>query len=347
MRHHIPHLVSQIGSSGRYFLSYFHTVTRSLMLALSRFESPREALRVALQDSKASGGAGWRQIGSLARRSRPLLIHYHIFKNAGTSFEWALEQALGCGLHRYDKPDAGDFVSGSDIVRYVGAHPDAQAIVSHQAAPPAPRIRGRQVLTSILIRDPIARIRSIYAFERLQRSDSRGSKKARELDFKGYVQWRLANTPPVLTNGQVHFCCRDGGKIHSPATQSDLKKAIAVLDDVDIVGTVERYEEWLRLAESILTDNFEPIVLPSVRHNRTGDMSLQSESEILDQLVCELGADLARQLLEQNELDMRLHQVADSLLSRRLAERSLSVRLRDAYASGERATRESSSEPGS
>lgn len=71
---------------------------------------------------------------------------------------------------------------------------------------------------------------------------------------------------------------------------------------------------------------------------------MQSEAEILDHLVGDLGSDLAQQLLEQNELDMRLHQVADSLLSRRLAERSVSIKLRDAYGS-ERATREVTSEP--
>lgn len=341
MRHHIPQLVSQVGSSGRYFLSYFHTLIRTMVLALSRFESPRHALQVALQQR---GAAGSERIGRRVRGGRPLLIHYHIFKNAGTSFEWALEQALGRDLHRYDKPVAGGFVSSSDIVRYAGAHPDARAIASHQAAPPAPRIRGRQVLTSILIRDPIARIRSIYAFERLQISDSPGSKKAREMDFKGYVQWRLRATPRMFLNYQVHFCCHHGGKSHSLVSQFDLKKAIAALDGIDIVGTVERYEEWLRLAGSVLADSFEPIVLPCVRHNQTRSAAVQSEAEILDHLVGDLGSDLAQQLLEQNELDMRLHQVADSLLSRRLAERSVSIKLRDAYGS-ERATREVTSEP--
>lgn len=330
MRHHIPQLVSQAGSSWRYFLSYFHTVTRTVVLALSRFESPREALRLALQQGKESA-LGLQRIGRNARHGLPLLIHYHIFKNAGTSFEWALEQAFGSGLHRYDMPRAGGLVTPGDIVRYASANPAARAIISHQAALPPPRIPGRRILTSILIRDPIARIRSIYAFERNQTSESPGSIKAKELVFKDYVEWRLRADPRMICNSQVHFCCRDGRKSAPVVTQNDLTKAIAALDDMDVVGTVERYEEWLSLAESVLADSFNAIILPPVRHNQTRNIAAQSEAEILDHLAGELGITLAHRLLEENELDMRLHQVADSLLTRRLAERSVLIRLRDAY----------------
>jgi hypothetical protein len=41
----------------------------------------------------------------------------------------------------------------------------------HQAAPLAPTIRGRDILMSILICDPIARIRSSCVFERWQEYD--------------------------------------------------------------------------------------------------------------------------------------------------------------------------------
>jgi len=37
------------------------------------------------------------------------------------------------------------------------------------------------------------------------------------------------------------------------------------------------------------------------------------------------------ELLSRNELDMTLHQIADSLLTRRLAEREIAVKLRENY----------------
>lgn len=330
LRHHLPQIVSQIGVTSRYFVSYLHLVSRTVLLALARFESPRQALRVAMDQGRSSGARGLERFGQ-GLRHFPLLIHYHIFKNAGTSFEWALEQAFGRGLHRYDKSKAGSYISPQEIAAYVAAHPDVRAIATHQAGPPAPRIRGRKVLSSILLRDPIARIRSIYAFERGQVAKSPGAIKAKELEFKGYVEWRLKSTPRMFCNYQVHFCQRDGATDWG-TDQEHLARAIASLDQVDIVGTVERYSEWLSLAESILSEHFASLTLSTVHHNQTR-ATMRTEAEIFHGLADELGSDLAHHLLEENELDMCLHQVADSLLSRRLAERSLMVRLRDTYGS--------------
>jgi hypothetical protein len=49
-------------------------------------------------------------------------------------------------------------------------------------------------------------------------------------------------------------------------------------------------------------------------------------------LVNELGQTLAEHLLEGNKLDMCLHQVADALLTRKLAENGGAVALIKAYA---------------
>lgn len=330
LRHHLPQIVSQAGSAGRYFLSYFHTVTRTVVIALSRLESPREALRIALQQSRHGGQpAGW--IGPSARRGEPLLIHYHIFKNAGSSFEWALEKAFGKELQRYDSPSPGGFLTGRDLARYLDTHVRVKALASHQAAPPAPLIKGRRVLSSILIRDPVARVRSIYAFERSQVANNPGAIKAKELDFKGYVEWRMAVSPRMFCNFQVHFCCRECAKGDPPLNRSHLERAIAALDGMDIVGTVERYDEWLALAQSVLSEQFGFMSLTSVRENQSTSGELQSEAEIKERLVQDLGSNLAGELLVQNELDMCLHQIADALLTRRLAERSVLIRLRDAY----------------
>jgi len=69
------------------------------------------------------------------------------------------------------------FVSGRDIAQFVRANPATKAITSHQAAPPAPTIRGRYILRSILIHEPIARIRA--SFERWQEYDLPGAREAR------------------------------------------------------------------------------------------------------------------------------------------------------------------------
>src|SRR6185312_13002983 len=56
----------------------------------------------------------------------PLLLHYHIFKNAGSSFEWTLEQAFGKTFHRYDGAAAGQVLSSADVAEFVKESRDAR-----------------------------------------------------------------------------------------------------------------------------------------------------------------------------------------------------------------------------
>lgn len=264
---------------------------------------------------------------------RPLLIHYHIFKNAGTSFEHALRQVLGPRLRTYDAPVPQGVLSAEDLADYVARAPEVEAICSHQAVLPGPKIRDRSVLTSILIRDPIARIRSIYAFEQRQSEPTPGALKAKAADFKGYVEWRLGTAPTMLCNFQTYFCSRTKTAVSNKVvSEIQLQEAIANLDCIDIVGTVERYRDWLGLAEAILSKSFQNVSLAASRQNATRAEAEITPAAILDNLVKDLGLGLAEHLLECNKLDMRLHQIADALLSRKLAEEGVTSALSDAYA---------------
>ncbi|CAN5381239.1 hypothetical protein BH20VER3_BH20VER3_15920 [soil metagenome] len=273
-----------------------------------------------------------RKNGEAPRRTRqPLLIHYHIFKNAGTSFEWALQQVLGDRYRPLDSATPRGFVSKQDLSAFSYRHPEVCAISSHQAAPPPPSIRGRDVLTSILIRDPIARIRSIYAFERSQQASTPGALKAKQLTFSEYVEWRLENSPAMLCNYQVHFCTRTGQHEAGVPTHEELVAAIRNLDQISIVGTVARYNEWIALAQKILSGAFPNFTLAPARRNATTGPDL-SAAGVLEQLVQDLGERLTDHLLKNNELDFCLHQIADALLTRKLAEYDVRVTLAEAYA---------------
>ncbi len=334
---HLPEIVGHVEAAGRHALACCHAAGRAAVGTLYRVESPRDAFRVALRQARFFRPQAIRPDGKTPSRGTPLLIHYHIFKNAGTSFEWALQEAFGKGFRLHDSPTAGGMVSARDLARLVRHEPELAAISSHQAHPPAPRVLGRTVLTSILIRDPIARIGSIYSFEKGQQAETPGAKKAKELDFRRYVEWRLKTSPTLFCNYQVYVCA--GRKRRSAVCrQRDLQAAIIRLDAIDIVGTVQRYDDWLALGQTVLKQAGRAVILARVHHNQSRKEPVRRESEILARLTSELGSDLTAELLERNELDMCLHQVADALLSRRLAERGVRITLRDAYLSCEPAS---------
>lgn len=323
---HLAILASKVASFSRNALDFCNHFVRGMEGHFIRFQGSNAPLLAASATSSPPTGKRSRRLPP------PLLIHYHIFKNAGTSFRACLTEALGDqALAGYDTPSSGGFISRRDLARFARRHPHLAVIASHQAAPPAPRIAGRQVLSSILIRDPIARIRSMYAFEKRQEAQSKGALKAKQLAFREYVQWRLEETPAVLSNFQVLFCTRTSLDQMMVPEAEQLHQAIANLDTITIVGTVERYGEWLSLAQKVLTGLNSELNLPLRYLNVTGEKE-RSQARILEHLVEELGEELALELLRRNELDMALHQVADALLTRRLAEYKVDVKLRRAYA---------------
>jgi len=315
LSHHLPQFIARLGSISRFAFGYGHAASRAIIGAFFHLQSLRDAFRVALRESGLQVSVGSRR----PKGQAPFLIHYH------------------------NSPDPRGRITARQIARLVKAEPELHAISSHQATPPPPRILGRKVITSILIRDPIARIGSMYAFERAQQANTIGALKAKELDFRRYVEWRLEATPSVLCNFQVIIC---SGRHRTECSKRDLETAIIRLDSIDIVGTVTRYPEWLAVAQSYLQQYFPKLFLSLVHHNRSTEERTVSESEILARLTQALGPAITRDLLARNELDMTLHQVADSLLTRRLAEREIAIKLQESYSQAIGATaRESSSQP--
>lgn len=247
--------------------------------------------------------------------AKPLLLHYHIFKNAGTSFNHALHAVFGNRFAEYDSPSPDGRLSAKDLAGFLQRRPEIEALSSHQTTLPLPQIAGRAVCGTILLREPLARVRSIYAFERRQNARTRGAVNAKRLNFKGYVEWRLEKTPVAICNFQVFFCSSAHTRTASAPAEADLKLAMRNLRQLDVVGVVERYEEWLKLARLVLRRHFPGISLISVRANatRAGD---EADEEVLR---AELGAELLAELQRRNRLDVRLHEFASSFLSQRLA----------------------------
>ncbi len=104
-------------------------------------------------------------------------------------------------------------------------------------------------------------------------------------------------------------------------------EAIANLDTISIVGTVARYEKWLALAQQLRSDEFPEVTLSL----NTSEANEASAEQIFCQLTTDVGEATAEYLLENNELDMCPHQVADALLTRRLAEHGVRTTLHLTY----------------
>ncbi|MGB3512045.1 MAG: hypothetical protein WBA93_22960 [Microcoleaceae cyanobacterium] len=252
---------------------------------------------------------------------RQILIHHHIFKNAGTSLQYALKNYFGEKYYECELPSS-QMVTKDDLEKFILENPQALAISGHHICLPTPQGKEYQTLSIILLRNPLARVESIYKFEKKQNAKTPGATKAKELDFKGYVRWRLDKTPTMLCNYQTYYCARkdksEGSKI---PTEKDLEIAIKNLKASAVVGTVERYEETLELANKVLSQHYSGINLEYSYLNATNKKAIKPEAEINQKLESELGQEMVNELEEGNKLDTILWRVADRILTEKLTEK--------------------------
>lgn len=64
------------------------------------------------------------------------IIHYHIFKNAGTSIDDALREVLDSRLGFFEGKHAHDVQNSSAVNNYFLEHPSILAVSTHLGRPP-------------------------------------------------------------------------------------------------------------------------------------------------------------------------------------------------------------------
>lgn len=249
---------------------------------------------------------------------KTILIHHHIFKNAGTSFNYALKQHFGTSFAEFDLPHS-QIVTAEDLDSFIQSHPQIGAISSHHACLPTPQSSNYQTISSVILRDPLARVRSVYQFEKQQNAQTLGAIKAKELNFKNYVLWRIQNTPIMFGNYQTHYCSRSQkNDLNKIPTETDLNTAINNLKQAAVVGIVERYQEFLNLSQTVLTQYYPKINLKYQRLNTTSKV-MPSATEIRASLIDDLGQAIVSKLENMNQLDYLLYQKAKTIMNQNLA----------------------------
>jgi len=245
---------------------------------------------------------------------RPVVLHCHMFKNAGTTLDWSLARNFGSGFvdHRDDESmRQGEAYLG----KYIEEHPDMSAISSHHVRFPLPKSPRLEVLPIIALRHPIDRIGSVYKFEHRQDADTRGAIKAKELSFTDYVRWRMEpDTPPTIRNFQTHFCSSSFGK---EIEKSRYLEALKKISSIPHLIIVERYDESMVLLEHTLAPFFPDIDLSYVRQNAS-DERHDSLEERLEAVREGLGDALMTEVREKNQWDLKLYEAAQTIFTERL-----------------------------
>lgn len=246
---------------------------------------------------------------------RRILLHAHIFKNAGTTLDWALQRHFGAAFLDNREEEAMREQGAGHLREVLEQRPELVAISSHHMPAGPPAIPGCEFHTLYLLRHPLRRALSVYSFERRQDAQSRGARAAKQMHLPAYLAWRLRpDVPNVVRNYQTAYLagCHHP-LIPEPALAGYFQRAQAALAALPVVGLVERFDESMVLIEDLLAPLFPGIDLAYRPQNRSpGALPGVPDNgrDELARIYAALG-DMAPRLVAENSYDLALYRLAE------------------------------------
>ncbi|MFT4768117.1 MAG: hypothetical protein ACI8RN_001250 [Glaciecola sp.] len=253
---------------------------------------------------------------------RHIILHGHIFKNAGSTFDWSLGRSFSDDFLDHRDNHAMRQQRAKHLATVVSGNPDLRALSSHHLCYPLPQPKDVTFHPAYFLRHPIERIQSVYAFERKQDADTPGAIAAKEKDFRQYVAWRMQeDVPRTIRDYQTSYIAGFHTRhVKSTAPADWLQRALHHLEFLDCVGVVDRYDESMVVFEKYLRPYFPDIDLAYVRQNvsqeKASDKPIAARvHNTLDKL-----GDLAAEVLSRNSYDLALYRQANQKLDEAIAK---------------------------
>lgn len=249
--------------------------------------------------------------------NRNVIVHAHIFKNAGSSFDDTLLTNFGDDFidHREDSLISND---KNFLENYLKENNEVKAFSSHSVYHKPKDFDNVKIHSVYFLRNPIERIKSVYNFEKKQPTrDSSGAKMAKTLNFEEYVAWRMQDdVPATIRNLQTIFLAGDGP--HPRYMEKKFALALENLDSTHLLGIVDRYDESMVVFEDYLKQFFSKIDLSYIRRNIT-DQNLTDSIEIkIEKITNELGTELVSIVNKKNTYDLELYRKSNQLLNEKI-----------------------------
>jgi len=245
---------------------------------------------------------------------RHVIIHYHIFKNAGSTLAAALERNFGPTFASWDGNEFNAQISGAELLDFLREHRHILAVTSHHLRPPKPSSESFVFHDVLVLRHPVDRIRSMYDFyHEALATDDPLTQEAKRLNQRAFFEFLITDYPHLVTNSQINYVANRGGKIPDEA---DCERACRMVREASVVGVADQFDICMAVAEHRLREFYPGLDLSYVSENVTRGRR-KNTKERLHEFEKQCGADLYAKLVQLNQLDFKLADTArDEALSR-------------------------------
>ena len=241
-------------------------------------------------------------MSQLPLSSRNVILHFHLFKNAGTSLDALLKENFPAQWLTKEF-DSNKALNHLQLVDWIKQNPEAICFSSHTAKLPPPEIDGVNIYPLIFMRHPIDRIASVYLFEKKQGGDGKWPTIARNTSFKGYLEERLIRSADRQC---INFHVERFASMFPNNVGSEFERAKLALETLPFVGIVEDYEGSVQRMTQWLKPHFPNFKANVHRLNTTRDSELSLERK-LEAIREEVGLEMFALLEERNLSDLKLY----------------------------------------
>lgn len=213
---------------------------------------------------------------------RTVILHHHLFKNAGTSLDQILKDNFGnAWVTREFSASPAPHGNTPEVESWIRDNPEAVAFSSHTMMGPPPQVDGVRIVSMILLRDPIDRIKSAYRFERTQVADTFGAVLAKHTDLEGYVKVRLS----LKHDRQCRNFQTSRLAALAPGKGSELERARQALERITVVGLVADFSGAVARLTGEISHTFPNFRWQEVHSNRSDAASATQGHTDLDELL--------------------------------------------------------------
>jgi hypothetical protein len=253
----------------------------------------------------------------IKKTQRNIIIHYHLFKNAGTSFDFALSRVFGEKKNFLAHVDDQALIAGGQqyLENFLDEREAVSAFSSHELRFMAKASSKFKFFPATFIRCPILRSKSVYLFEKAQVDViTPGSVKAKEAKhFGDFVRWYLDESPhKTITNFQTRKCSFipydvQDSKVHLESTKRNLENYFNF-------GIVEEFDVSIKYFNKLFFPKITPNLLLTPWMNRTqvSDDNTKTLEQRREEVLLEMGT-VSEKFIVENKSDLELYEYAVGL----------------------------------
>lgn len=253
--------------------------------------------------------------GVAAPPARHVILHFHMFKNGGSTIEAILQREFRGRFATAHGSHASSALDDEDIAMFLGAHPNVAALSSHHLRYPLPSIRHTVLFDCCFLRHPLDRLQSVYNYLRNEPPELGREDPilvlSQALGPREFMMRLIDESPHFISNAQT-LLIATGGAFTRPLDETDLSRAKEVFRKMALPGLVEMFDESLVTAEHFLGPAFPRMRLHYVAQNVT-----RPPGRNFEELQAIWGADVYQELVRLNRLDLELCRYAQDEIRRR------------------------------